>query len=198
MKKSQQTEYIGETNINGEVLDLDSNGMNNEESLNRQSQDNLPPTAIPEPSNGAEVKNYLDQLQRLQAEFSNYRKRIEKEKAELSDFYKSELVSALLPIIDDFERMLNHADDHSNELLTGIRLIFQKLMDILQTQGLKPIVAVGQKFDPAIHEAVLVEPTDNGTDETVIEEWQRGYFFNDRLIRPARVKVSKHEVTREK
>lgn len=197
MKKSQPSENMIETNINEAEPNLNSNQMHPDESQDRPSAENLQLSATPEPSNGTEVKNYVEQLQRLQAEFANYRKRIEKEKLELSTFYKSELVSALLPIIDDFERMLNHTNDSNNELLTGVRLIFQKLLDILQSQGLKPIVAIGQKFDPTIHEALFVERTDNGDDETVIEEWQKGYFFNDRLLRPAQVKVSKNEVLRE-
>ncbi len=197
MKKSQPSENMNETNVNEAEINLNSNQMPPDASQNRPSAENLQPSATPEPSNGTEAKNYLEQLQRLQAEFANYRKRIEKEKLELSTFYKSELVGALLPIIDDFERMLNHTDDSNNELLTGVRLIFQKLLDILQSQGLKPIVAVGQKFDPTIHEALFVERTDNGDEETVVEEWQKGYFFNDRLLRPAQVKVSKNEVIRE-
>lgn len=197
MKKNQPSENMIGTNINEAEINLNSNQMHPNESQKRPSAEDLQLSATPEPSNGTEVKNYVEQLQRLQAEFANYRKRIEKEKLELSTFYKSELVSALLPIIDDFERMLNHTDDSNNELLTGVRLIFQKLLDILQSQGLKPIVAIGQKFDPTIHEALFVERTDNGDDETVIEEWQKGYFFNDRLLRPAQVKVSKNEVLRE-
>lgn len=197
MKKNQPSENMIGTNINEAEINLNSNQLHPNESQKRPSAEDLQLSATPEPSNGTEVKNYVEQLQRLQAEFANYRKRIEKEKLELSTFYKSELVSALLPIIDDFERMLNHTDDSNNELLTGVRLIFQKLLDILQSQGLKPIVAIGQKFDPTIHEALFVERTDNGDDETVIEEWQKGYFFNDRLLRPAQVKVSKNEVLRE-
>lgn len=197
MKKNQPSENMIGTNINEAEINLNSNQLHPNESQKRPSAEDLQLSATPEPSNGTEVKNYVEQLQRLQAEFANYRKRIEKEKLELSTFYKSELVSALLPIIDDFERMLNHTDDSNNELLTGVRLIFQKLLDILQSQGLKPIVAIGQKFDPTIHEALFVERTDNGDDETVIEEWQKGYFFNDRLLRPAQVTVSKNEVLRE-
>lgn len=197
MKKNQQSENATETNINEAEMNASNHQNQHTELSDSPAPDKLQPSTAPEPSNGTDVKNYLEQLQRLQAEFANYRKRIEREKLELSNFYKSELVSSLLPIIDDFERMLNHANDNNNELLTGVRLIFQKFMDILQTQGLKPIVAVGQKFDPAIHEALVVEQTDNGDDEVVVEEWQKGYFFNDRLIRPAQVKVSKNEVIRE-
>lgn len=140
-----------------------------------------------------EGDKYLEQLLRLQAEFMNYKKRVEKERLELSTLFKSELVGFLLPVIDDFERMLDHSNDESHEFLKGIRLIYQKFMDVLNEQGLKPIHARGQKFDPNIHEALLTEISENGEDDIVAEEWRKGYWFNDRLLRPAQVKVLKLE-----
>jgi len=140
---------------------------------------------------------YLEQLQRLQAEFVNYKKRIEKERLEFSDFFKSELASSLLPVIDDFEHMLNHTNDEDNEFLTGIRLIYQKLLGVLEVQGLKPVEAVGRKFDPRFHEAVLIETIDDGEDDIVAEEWRKGYLFNERLLRPAQVKVLKIDKVNE-
>ncbi len=139
----------------------------------------------------SEADKYLDQLQRLQAEFLNYKRRVEKERMELSILFKSELVGSLLPVIDDFERMFDHSDDVNNELLKGSKLIYQKLIDILKEQGLKVIDAKGQKFDPRIHEAILIENSENSEDEMVAEEWRKGYFFNEKLLRPAQVKVLK-------
>jgi molecular chaperone GrpE len=144
-----------------------------------------------------ESNKYLDQLQRLQAEFMNYKKRVEKERLELSTLFKSELVGSLLPVIDDFERMLDHTNDENNEFLKGVRLIYQKFMDVLSEQGLKPIHAKGQKFDPSIHEAILTEISENGEDDIVAEEWRKGYWFNDKLLRPAQVKVLKSEKVSE-
>ena len=140
-----------------------------------------------------EGNKYLGQLQRLQAEFMNYKKRVERERLELSDLFKSELAGSLLPVIDDFDRMLNHSDYENSEFLNGVKLIYQKLFEALKEQGLKPIEAVGQKFDPCFHEAVLTEKSENGEDEIVTEEWRKGYLFNDRLLRPAQVKVLKSE-----
>ena len=140
-----------------------------------------------------EGNKYLEQLQRLQAEFMNYKKRVEKERLELSDLFKSELVGYLLPVIDDFDRMLNHSDHGNSEFFNGVKLIYQKLVEVLKEQGLKQIEAVGQKFDPCFHEAVLIEKSENGEDEIVSEEWRKGYLFNDRLLRPAQVKVLKSE-----
>jgi len=127
----------------------------------------------------------------------NYKRRVEKERLELSILFKSELVGSLLPVIDDFERMLDHSDNKHNELLKGVKLIYQKLIDILKEQGLKVIDAKGQRFDPRIHEAMLIENNENGEDEIVAEEWRKGYFFNDKLLRPAQVKVLKSKKVNE-
>lgn len=140
-----------------------------------------------------EGNKYLEQLQRLQAEFMNYKKRVEKERLELSDLFKSELVGFLLPVIDDFERMLDHSNGENNEFLKGVNLIYQKFIDVLKNQGLKTINAKGQKFDPRLHEAMLTENSENGDEEIVAEEWRKGYLFKDRLLRPAQVKVLKSE-----
>lgn len=136
---------------------------------------------------------YLDQLLRLQAEFANYKKRVEKERLELSDLFKSELVSSLLPVLDDFDRMLDHASDEGNEFLNGVNLIYNKFLEVLKGHGLNPVEAVGKKFDPSLHEAVLIDTGTNGEDDIVTEEWRKGYLFNDRLLRPAQVKVLKTE-----
>jgi len=138
-------------------------------------------------------KNYLERLQRLQAEFMNYKKRVEKERLELSDLFKSELVGSLLPVIDDFERMLDHSNGENTEFLKGVKFIYQKLIDALKDQGLKTIQAKGQKFDPRLHEAILIENGEDGEDEIVLEEWRKGYLFNERLLRPSQVKVFKSE-----
>ncbi len=147
----------------------------------------------------ADKNNYLEQLQRLQAEFINYKKRVEKERLELSNLFKSELVGSLLPVIDDFERMLDHIDSENghNEFINGVRLIYQKLMDILAGEGLKRIQAKGQKFDPNLHEAVMSENNHHDGDLIVAEEWRSGYQFQDRLLRPAQVKVMKLEKVAE-
>ena len=135
--------------------------------------------------------NCFDQLQRLKAEFANYKKRVDKERLELSNIFKSELVISLLPAIDDFERFFDHAHSEEEDLVKGVKLIYQKFLDILKMQGLNPIKAVGEKFDPAIHEAVYVEQTENGEDGLISEEWRKGYLFNKKLIRPTQVKVVK-------
>ena len=89
--------------------------------------------------------------------------------------------------------MLGHSNGEKNDILKGVELIFQKLMDTLQEQGLQPIDAVGQKFDPKLHDAILTETSKNGEDDIVSEEWKKGYLFKNRLLRPSQVKVLKKE-----
>jgi len=166
----------------------DDDIISNHEELKEVNNDKVSEDII---STTSGDEKYLERLQRLQAEFVNYKKRIEREKLELSDFFKSELIGSLLPVIDDFERMLDHSNNEDNEFLRGIELIYQKLLDILKDQGLQPIESVGQKFDPNLHEAILIETSENGEDETVAEELRKGYIFNNKLLRPAQVKVIK-------
>jgi molecular chaperone GrpE len=135
--------------------------------------------------------HYLEHLRRLQAEFDNYRKRVKKENESLYAFAQGDLMGKLLPVIDDLERMLNHDDENSRDMIEGIRLIYKNLNKILVEQGLKEIPAVGESFDPEQHEAVGVEEVGENQDGIVTEEWQKGYRFGGRLLRPSRVKVGK-------
>ncbi len=133
---------------------------------------------------------YIEMLQRLQAEFDNYRKRVKKESTELSDRVKSQLIYKLLPVLDDFERMIDLNKPGESD---GAFLIYQKLIDILSVEGLEAVPAVGERFNPECHEAVIiVQVEDEADDDIVTEELQKGYYFKKKLLRPAKVKVSKH------
>ena len=134
---------------------------------------------------------YLVQLQRLQAEFQNYKRRVEKERESLFTFAKGDLVIKLLPIVDDFERVLDHPQIEDQNCLTGVRLVHKNLSKILSEEGLEHIPCTTVPFNPDLHEAVGVEETDEAHDGFVIEEWQKGYTFGGRLLRPSRVKVGK-------
>ncbi|MBN1351320.1 nucleotide exchange factor GrpE [candidate division KSB1 bacterium] len=149
----------------------------------------------------AELKlasEYLEHLQRLQAEFTNYKKRVEREQAQFSQFIKSEFIKKLLPVLDDFQRfLLNHENDQNGteeraELSKGFKLIYEKLFTLLKEEGLTPLETVGREFDPNLHEALMMENTDDETkDGKVLEEWEKGYMYKDNLLRVARVKVGK-------
>ncbi|HKY03994.1 MAG TPA: nucleotide exchange factor GrpE [Blastocatellia bacterium] len=135
-----------------------------------------------------------DQLLRRQAEFENYRRRMEREKSELAGRARADVVLELLPVYDNFERALSSLEKSSADaqaLRQGVELIHKQLKDALTKLGLQPIESVGQTFDPHLHEAVTIEPTDEHEENTVIEEFQRGYKLGDRLLRPSQVKVAR-------
>jgi molecular chaperone GrpE len=138
-----------------------------------------------------------DAVARRQADFENYRKRVERERTETYNRMLGELVQKLLPVVDnlgralDAERSLEASESKEfRHFLNGVELIAKQLNEVLESLGVAPIAAVGERFDPHIHEAVVTEPSDEHEPDTVVEELVRGYRIGDRLLRPAMVKVS--------
>jgi molecular chaperone GrpE len=136
--------------------------------------------------------NCLEQLQRLQAEFSNYKKRNEKERDQLYLLAKGDMILKILPVLDDFERMIAHHENRDPIQCESIKLIVNKLNKILIDEGLEEIQPVGKQFDPDLHEAVGIEQTDEKRENLVLEEWRKGYQYQGKLLRPSHVKVGKH------
>jgi molecular chaperone GrpE len=135
-----------------------------------------------------------DRLLRLQAEFDNYRRRVERDRVEFAEYAAMETARALLPIVDDFERALKAAADagsSEDEFVKGVQLIYNRLTDTLRKQGVEPInVGEGVKFDPHLHHAVQTVETAGAEDGTILEVYQRGYNFKEKLLRPAMVTVA--------
>ena len=129
---------------------------------------------------------------RLRADFDNYRKRTERERADIERFALADALRDLLPVVDNLERALGAqgGQGDSVDLRRGVEMIVRQLHEILKRYGLSPIPAVGERFDPAVHEAVFQEESDVVAAPTVAAELQRGYRLNDRLLRPSLVKVS--------
>jgi len=144
---------------------------------------------------GRLASEYLDHLQRLQAEFDNYKKRVDREKAELIKYASAELVSELIDIMENLERGVASAkgSDDIDSIVKGMEMVSTQFKDILGSRGLKPIDAVGKKFDPHYHEAMMMTPTDEYPHNTVIEEFQQGYMIKDKVIRYSKVRVSVNE-----
>jgi len=144
---------------------------------------------------------YFDRLLRLQADFDNYKKRFEKEKIEFLKFANEEIIAEILKIIDDFERAVEAGKTkHDFDVLyKGIEMIHNDLRDFLKEEGIKEIDSKGKPFNPHEHEAMMQEETDAHPEDYVIEELQKGYTFNGRVIRPSKVKVAKRpkEVPRD-
>lgn len=141
---------------------------------------------------------YLDALQRERASFINYKRRAEQERAETIQFASSNLLKRLLPIVDDFDRALAAIPEEerkNNRWVEGIELIARKLHTVLEQEGVEPIEALGQPFDPNLHEAVAFEDNTEGGDQhedTVAEVFAKGYKLRDRVLRPAMVKVARN------
>ena len=138
----------------------------------------------------AEVVDLQDRLLRRQAEFENFRRRTERDRSDFFEYAGMEFVRELLPILDDFERA-RKTECSDDSYRTGIELIYQRLQDVLKKLGLEPIeVAPGTEFDPNLHQAVVRQETEEAPDHTILEEFQRGYNFKGKLLRPAMVKVA--------
>ena len=137
----------------------------------------------------AENAELQDRFLRFQAEFQNFRKRADKDRLEFSEYASMEAVRTLLPIIDDFERALQ-TETADKTYAQGMELIRQRLFDTLKKLGLEPMIVQGEPFDPHIHHAVEMVETEDAPDHTVLAEYQRGYNFKGRLLRPAMVKVA--------
>ncbi len=139
-----------------------------------------------------ELKNEFDnRYKRLQADFDNFRRRTNQEKEQLSGFVKGNVLADLLPVLDNFERAVQSpAEGDAKTFLDGFVMIHQNLMATLQKHGLAPIEAVGQPFDPNLHQAIMRVETDEYPDDTVVEVLQTGYTVDGRCIRPVMVKVS--------
>jgi len=129
-------------------------------------------------------KNYLEDLQRLQAEFENFVKRTEIEKRDLVKYSNEKLIFNLLNILDSFELALKHNADE------GVKLIYSELFSLLKSEGLSKINSEGI-FNPRLHEALIQEEGD--VDDKIIEELQSGYFLGEKVIRPAKVKITKRK-----
>ena len=140
----------------------------------------------------ADLDRFRDLALRSQADFENYKKRCAREKEEAIKYANSSLLERLIAIVDNFELGLSAARGQSEKspIYSGMSMVLKQLNDFLAENGLQPIDAEGQKFDPNLHEAIAHEPSDEMPEETVIRQTRRGYRYKDRLLRPSAVVVS--------
>ncbi len=137
----------------------------------------------------AEKAELQDRLLRNRAEFDNFRRRADRDRAEFFEYASMEAVKTLLPAFDDFERALK-IESSDKEYAKGMEMIYARMVELLKKMGLEPIESTGQMFDPNLHHAVDKAVRDDVEENTVLEEFQRGYNFKGRLLRPAMVKVA--------
>jgi len=137
-----------------------------------------------------EAADFKDRYLRLAAEFENYKRRRDQERADSQRYSGEEAARTLLPVLDNLRRAVEHAGDGGGDLLSGLQLMVREFENALERIGLTPVRTVGEAFDPAVHEAVGGEESDEVDRDTVIAEVQPGYRLHDRLIRPALVRVA--------
>ena len=139
----------------------------------------------------AKNEEHLYNWQRSAADFANFKRRTDEERATVGQFSTAILIGKLLGVLDDFDRALENVPPDAHEgWIEGVKLVERKLRGVLESEGVTPIEALGQPFDPNLHEAVVHEPTADHPDNQVIGELQRGYRLHDRVIRPSLVRVA--------
>jgi molecular chaperone GrpE len=158
--------------------------------------DNVVPISAGEPVSRAEFDQLkgerdqlVDRIARLQAEFENARKRVERERLEFRDYATGSVVEQFLPVLDNFDLALK-SDGSAEQLRSGVALIVKQMEDILKQMQVVPVPAVGEAFDPRVHEALGSVEREDLPDQHVAEEIRRGYKLRDRLLRPAMVRVA--------
>jgi molecular chaperone GrpE len=137
----------------------------------------------------AEKADLQDRLLRLRAEFDNSRRRADRERSEYLQYAAMDLLREILPVLDDFERALQH-ETADQDYAKGVELIYQRLAETLKKAGLEATETEGRQFDPNLHQAVQRVETEDAKDQSILGEFQKGYNFRGKLLRPAMVKVA--------
>jgi len=146
----------------------------------------------------AEKQAVFEQLQRVSADYANYQKRAPKQIADSVVYEQKAILRSLLPSVDNFEHALSHAPNTQSKeamdnIINGIQLVFDHMLDALKTQGVQRIDALGQPFDPNLHEAMMQRSEPDKEDGSVLEVYQAGYMMGDQVLRPSKVIVNKIE-----
>ena len=138
------------------------------------------------------IEELSDKLLRQMAEFDNFRKRTEKEKSAMYEIGAKDIIEKLLPVVDNFERGFSTVteEDKEDAFVTGMEMVYKQLMTMLETVGVKPIEAVGQEFNPELHNAVMHVEDETVGDNIIVEEFQKGYTYRDSVVRYSMVKVA--------
>ncbi len=146
-----------------------------------------------------ESADLLDKLQRVSADYANFQKRSSKQIAEAVACKQEKIIKSLLPVLDNFERTLTHSESAENveAMAKGVKIIYNEMLDIFKSHQAVQITSLNEKFDPLIHQAMLQRCEEEKADGIVLEEYQKGYKLNDRVIRPAKVVVNKLTVQQE-
>ena len=188
IKESEKSteEYSGESNEHDKDLDVEADVATDEEPkkslFGKKKKD----------KKDEKIEELTDKLTRQMAEFENFRKRNEKEKSHMYEIGAKDIIEKLLPIVDNFERGLEAVPEEEKEhpFMDGMDKVYKHLMTTLEGVGVKPIEAVGNEFNPDLHNAVMHVEDDGYGENTVVEEFQKGYTYRDNMVRHSMVKVA--------
>lgn len=184
-RESQLNEVVGDSK------EISKNGQDIDSNVNSEQGDDLKEDV--EKVLNEKILSLEDQYKRLLAEFDNFRKRTEKERFSLIDIGASNIILKILPVVDNFERALENIpqDMKENSFVVGIDNIYKQVLKIFEDIGVKPIDSVGKKFDASLHNAVLMDEESDEEEGTITQEMQKGWTYNDKVIRHSMVKVKK-------
>lgn len=178
------------TGVKGIIMKKKSDAINN-----HQEQDAQEMKEQPNEQDAAQLNELTDTLKRVQAEFENYKKRCDKENAVIIKNSNAQLIKQLLPVLDSFELAIKNNTENGNnpeiaKFIKGLELIYAQFFDILESQGLRIIDTKNKKFDPYKHEVLLVQESDQ-EDDSILQEFQKGYMLNDGVLRHSKVMISR-------
>ena len=187
MSKGKKEKNIKEIEINDEELSEEVKDEDIQEEVKESEKEEKRLKELE-----LEVTNLKDKLLRKAAEFENYKRRTENDQLSLLTYAAESFIHKLLPVIDDFERSLEHINDAQDveAIKNGLKLIYEKFMKVLDDQGVKKIEATGKLFDVDFHEALMQREDDSVEPHTVLEEIEKGYSYKDKVIRHSKVIVS--------
>jgi len=197
MSKKKKSPAVADEIIENEAESLvstDENGSSEEDESSEEDLIELDPIKALE-KDLQKTKNELaeqkDSFVRLQAETDNFRKRLSREKDEFSQYANERLFKELIPIFDNLERALEDPSNDTKSLKEGLEMILKQFTAFLEKEKVEPIKAIGEKFDPMVHEALTSEESNDHEENTIISEFVKGYTINNRVLRPSQVVISK-------
>lgn len=193
-KKAAEKEAVevSEEEVEVEEADTEEPKETGEEETEESSKKGLFKRKPKKDKKDEQIEELTDKLKRQMAEFDNYRKRTEKEKSGMYEIGAKDVIEKILPVIDNFERGLAAVPEEQKEdsFVTGMEMIYKQMMTTLEGIGVKPIEAVGQEFNPDLHNAVMHIEDEELGENIVAEEFQKGYTYRDNVVRYSMVKVA--------
>lgn len=178
------TDKVTETPENADDIDADSSEDDKKDNAKNESPKKDPKDVM--------IADLQDRVKRQMAEFDNFRKRTEKEKSAMFEMGASDIIKKLLPIVDNFERGFKSVSDEEKEtpFAKGMDMVYKQTIKMLEDAGVKPIEALGQEFNPDMHNAVMHVEDDSVGDNIIVEEFEKGYIYRETVIRHSMVKVA--------